>query len=264
MYVSPNKELNDQELKATLHLLLKKVVELRPDLKLSDEMKNTIVESMMRSLKAGKKSLTRGDIIQPEFIKNLALVLVPALNNAKNFQEFLTKTLKLFLNKEDQKELAEKLKLSPDQFKEWLKNKLDKEQLKQLHETLYQEIEKSLTLKPGAPKLSPKETKAITDAAYTNIFGIMSTAITGSLQVPVEIFWGNPQLPDLNPHHGTAPVDRMNDPNDSIRGDDLGLNAKVKEHYSAILGNEFADAFKDELHHAGLAPGEQMHKPSPY
>jgi len=260
--ISPNKELDDKELKKAISKLLDSLLEMRPELKNtfknSPEKKNQLVDGILKVLKAKQPEYTRGEFCEPEFLKKLSLTLMVATSVQNNKQ--LTDLLKKIFDdkKIDLKAVA---KLSPKEFKKLMNEKFTKQDLKQLFgklEDYFNNLQKDL--KKFNIKLKPEDSKAMTTDAYSNLFGLVNSAIAGGHAIPIPQFVGNGLgFNDWNPNDGSAPIDYGNSLQDNQFGDSLGLNAITAERYLSIP-DPIIDGFQDKLRQEGLAPGIQPPK----
>lgn|SRR3990167_6171832 len=264
-----SRDLSLDELKQTIEKLVT-MLEEKYKLFLNDAKRELLVDHITQTLtQDNKKSYTKEDLLQPDFIKKLAFSIAAAMtaeNNGK-FSEVIKNTFK-----EKGLKLDDIAKLTPDKFKELLKNNFTPAELKKLHNKLLNNSEAVSTKLEEKlnHKLSPesKSTFAneIANAAFINMFGLL-TKETGTIMVPVFSFNGNyMNITDYNPNDGYAQIDLANSLKDTAFGDPQGLNRMAKENYESISGtivNSFSSIVDEVLteHHK---PSNWPPKPTPF
>ncbi len=256
--VSPNKELAPEELKRALDEMLRLLLEKNPQLQMTAEKKKEFVDSLYKALTSKGETYTRGQLFEPEFIKKLAVCVTVSLSSEKteNLQDDFSKVFKLLESK--QLDMNALLKMKPDEFKKKLAEKLSPDEVKEVKGLLEKIADKLLKkATPFGMEPKPDASKKLADDMYTNLLGVLNSAVTGSIAVPLQTYQGNGLgIVDYNPNDGTAPIDRINSVSDTQFGDSLGLNAAAVNNYMS-MGDTIVDEVQESLYHNGLNPGAQ-------
>jgi hypothetical protein len=257
-------ELNNDQLKSALRLLIEKILDNRHGSSLNDDRKEEIIDEMLKAIRKNKPSLTRGEIVDPTFIKKLTLALTMMISNDKlKVDEIMKKIFKLFTDKG--LDLKKLLKMSPKEIAEFMKknltpdeqNKLNAE-FKNLAKEFLKDMEKTEGIKLEPRAFDPAVNQLEKDIS-ANIFSLLTLGQTGSIAVPVLVYLGGGQIQtDFNPEMGTAFIDQKNKI-DYSQGDSQGLESSTVLNYFAIP-ETMVDELKDVLYEAGVAPGPQPPK----
>src|SRR5690606_38958580 len=105
---------------------------------------------------------------------------------------------------------------------------------------IYKEISKDLEathLFQPKPGFDHAEEAASKFDSFTQLFGLVSSAVAGTMAVPITYMAGNGLgITDFNPNHGYAQID-LGNKIDSTQGDPLGNEARAKENYMANADN---------------------------
>lgn len=266
-----SRNLNGDDLEKVVDKFLALLFRDQPDLIPQNQNRmEEIKYNMVRMLQNVSQDGFKPELLADKgFLKELTVAFVAVLTLDKmslNKENSLDEKLKIFLKKIglDTKDLDLNDPASVAKFKNELKLKMekmsptDKAELKQLLQPTFaaiaKDLEKAKLLRPEPGKKPEDEMTKAMDS-MENLFGIVCSAITGSLASVIPVCFGNAQgIVDYNPNQGTAQIDRINDPNDSQQGDSLGLNAATKANYAKIEGDAFVEEFVDQLVDAGLAP----------
>lgn len=245
------RQLNDEEMRkfieAFLHRLKLKDPKLVPDL---ENRKEELVELMLEHLKQNKSELKLRDLNDKVLIKELMITLVAVLSLNKQSldpnKQFLEKLEKLLKERN-------LLGLTRPEFEKKLTNK-DKRDIHELVKNMYQEIAKDLEkvgLFQPRPGFNHAEHAASKFDNMTQLFGLASSAIAGTIAVPITYMAGNGLgITDFNPHHGFAQIDLANKI-DSAQGDPQGNEARAKQNYMANAGN-VVEEFQQDLLETGI------------
>ncbi len=245
------RQLNDEEMRkfieAFLHRLKLKDPQLVPDL---ENRKEEFVELMLQHLKQNKSELKLRDLNDKALIKELMVTLVAVLSLNKQSldpkKQFLEKLEKLLKDRN-------LLGLTRPEFEKKITNK-DKRDIHELLKNIYQEIAKDLEkvgLFQPRPGFDHAENAASKFDTMTQLFGLASSAMAGTLAIPITYMAGNGLgITDFNPNHGYAQIDLANKV-DSTQGDPLGNEARAKQNYTANTGN-IVEEFQQDLVQTGI------------
>jgi len=153
------------------------------------------------------------------------------------------------------------LLLSPKELKKFI-NDLPKDKRDILQNFLEKRCEELLNHIKDQLKieLSPNAHQQMGKELYSNLFGLLTSAMTGTLAIPVTQYLGNALgINDWNPYNGTAPIDTINSLQDTQFGDSMSLNAATAVNYLQL--GEIVEMIADQLRQSGLAPGLQTPRP---
>lgn len=186
-------------------------------------------------------------------------------------------------------ELDELFELDPDK-REKIREKMKQKLKKRLGKKAFEKLEAMLnlffmpmnkgTVKAAIQKLiaaikanldkygnSPTQGMGAPKDMYVNLFGVLSSAITGSHPIPMQSYMGNGLgFVDWNPFHGSANIDSVNDINMRF-GDSLGLEKNIIRRYFRFEDatvNEFVALLRQEGFIKSAEPelaNRNMHKP---
>jgi hypothetical protein len=253
--ISGSQELTDAELRKALRQLVDLVAKGQPDV--TPKMKEDLVNGMFNSFKRNNFSRTRDRFTQPQLIKKLTCCIAATLSGNKNAEANLVNALKKLFA--DKNMTLEKLaKMTPKEFKKFINETLTPKEQTQLKDILGQFAKQLATnMEKFKLKPSPKVSESVKDDLYTNLFGLINSAVAGGLAVPITQYIGNGLgLNDWNPNDGAAPINTVNSIKDTQLGDPQGLTAQTRENYLQ-LSDTLVDDFKDTMYKSGLAPGIQ-------
>lgn len=108
----------------------------------------------------------------------------------------------------------------------------------------------------------PGESLEIKQDMYLNLFGVLSSYITGSHPVPMQMYIGNGLgFTDWNPYHGNANIDSVNEINMEF-GDSLGIEARTIRNYLRMEDSNMS-SFVDLLRSEGLSVARQTAPEAP-
>ncbi|MBV9575230.1 MAG: hypothetical protein JO149_01260 [Gammaproteobacteria bacterium] len=221
------------------------------------ENRQALMETMTTVLMKQKPDLNAKDLLDKNFIKQLSMAFVTTLTLHKlsldSSKNFFDRVKNIFNGKED---LLKKLmdpKLDPKELEKLLtaedKRKLQEEIKKCCAEMLHDLNRLGLTKpkppEPGKPKLKADEEMSKNFEAYSNLFSILSSAVTGSHPIVVFCMIGNGLgFTDWNPNHGSAQIDTQNATNNAnnVEGNDITMS-----NYLQFAGDDFVDEFIKEL-----------------
>lgn len=182
-----------------------------------------VLDKKTEGLEGDEKSLA-------DALENTINQVMDFLKNDEEFQKELKGLDEKLKNDFKPQERAEKKNGMLDELlSKFLPEKLQ-QQLKGILEKFKKELEKTLDKDmKDAPKMpSP-------DDVYTNLFGMINSAVAGGHQVPIQGFVGNGLgFNDWSPYDGNAPIESQNSLKDTQFGDSLGLNASTESNYDSI------------------------------
>lgn len=117
---------------------------------------------------------------------------------------------------------------------------------------------------PGQKKPEEEMTKNFTDK-YTNLFGLVCAAITGSHPAVVQCFLGNGLgFNDWNPNSGSSQIDLENKTDDTQYGDPLARNASAMANYLKFTGGNFVNTYQQDLQENNVIQNTQSKSPTPF
>lgn len=245
-----------------VNLFLNRLAEKDPILKKEIENnKKVLVENMADLLLKQKPDLNPKALVDDKnFLKELSIAFVTSLTLNKLAldpnKNFFDRIKNIFKDKPDLVEQMKDPKFDPNSLEKLLSPE-EKKQLQQEIQKCCAEILNDLKKlglikpkppEPGAskPKLDEEMAKGFDN--YTNLFGLVSSAITGGHPAVVQCFMGNGLgFPDWNPNAGRAQIDLQNRVDDQTFGDSLGLNASTMGRYLQFAGDSLIDTFKADL-----------------
>lgn len=235
------------DLALLVKVLMEAVLKVNPELKQNKSLADDIVNTLATKLKLSDKSMTTKQLLEPDFLKGLSLSMMTSAELSKKggLKDELDNILKPLLeNKAFRKDLEKLLdpKSSVKNFGQELKKLIDKhcpgqdaklkEQLAAFSNKLMKELHKN---NKDAFKEEPQPEP---DDAYTNLFGIINSAVSGGHAVPVPQYIGNGLgFNDWNAYDGSANIDSLNSTKDTQFGDPQSLNAATLQNYAAIDDN---------------------------
>lgn len=249
-------DIGANELRKVIEALIEQVLSEKPQLKLDPKQKKALVDNMLKVLSPNpEKTFKREDILQPEFAKKLTLCVMAAItldnnNHLKDAIKNIFDAKKLDLNKI--------MGMKPKEFKDFMEKNFTPQELKALQDALknstdklFKDMEKNFNIRP-----EPQASKKLSDDLYTNLFGLLNSAVEGTMAVPVTCYVGNGLgFNDWNPYNGDAPIDMQNSVKDTAFGDALGLNAITLEHYKAIPDTITSEYYDEAVYKSGQKPG---------
>lgn len=205
---------------------------------LTKEQRNELLDHMVKLvMKPGNHSHLR----DKDFLKKLSTVMMIAISLSKpgEMKEFVNKLNNLFKNID----MNKLLKMKGPAFKKFMENILTPNELKKLNEILNDLSKKLLeNLRKNFGIITNKaDEKAVSDDLYKNLFGLLTSTITGSHAIPIQAYIGNGLgINDWNPNDGYAPIDSVNSIKDTQFGDSYGLNASTLSNYAQLEDNPLA------------------------
>lgn len=216
---------NDNDLKKYLNIMIDKILELNPQLQLSKNNRDLIVDSMFDHLQKNKdgQNVSVDQIKKPDFLQKMILcVTAPSalatINDGKKITDDRGNPFKLI--DEIKKILFSKDRDSTKEMKLTLE---DKKKINKLMEKLYKELDKLAPElkkagikfpepKPGKGKKNDKEEEQEFDA-NVGLLGLVSSRISGVYPFIIQVRLGNLMaITDQNPYKGTATIEDQNDP----------------------------------------------------
>lgn len=221
---------------------------------------------MMETLEKALKELKQSNTYEKE-LKNIAkedteildalFDLLEELDEIANMDPSKVSQIKDKMRKKMQKRMSKKA------FKK-LEGLLNMFFLPQNKDSIRDAIKKIIAaIKGNLDKLNKSGNKMdIKNDMYVNLFGILSSYITGSHPVPMQMYIGNGfGFTDWNPFHGNANIDSMNEINLAF-GDSLGIEAQTIRNYFRIEDGT-TNIFVDLLRSEGLSVARQTQPEAP-
>lgn len=225
---------------------------------LTKEQRNELLDHMVKLvMKPGNHSQLR----DKDFLKKLTTVMMIAisLNKSGELKEFVNKLNNLFKNID----MNKLLKMKGPEFKKFMENILNPNELKKLNEIINDLSKKLLEnlRKNFGINANEADEKAVSNDLYKNLFGLLTSSMTGSHAIPIQAYIGNGLgINDWNPYDGEAPIDSINSVKDTQFGDSYGLNASTLNNYAQLEDNPLA---KQENQSSTFNPSPFKTKPTP-
>lgn len=261
--------ISDEELEKYLEVMIKKLLEKKPGLAKDPKVVNELVNEAMKLIDEKFIDLphekTLNNLLEPHFVQKLALslTLTAEIKGDKEMAKTLDKAFEKVMKDPNFK--AEFKKISPHDIAAMTKldklldkyfNKEQKELIKDALKTLNKFFGTKFGEKDKEKGKDKQAGKSEEPDEYINLYGLINSRVTGGLAVPVYTNFGTRDFVDQNPNIGSAPIDQVNNINDTGHGDSQGLNAKAMQNFGKIAGNIVST--EDTKHILGELQAEGM------
>jgi hypothetical protein len=253
--------LDTDQLKQAVNLFLDR---LSPELKKAydiDNKRDDIVDKLVSVMQHQTPDLNKSHLTNEEFLKKLTISFVTAmtldkpLTNDKN-KNLLEKFEDIFKFKNDPK-------LTPEEKQKKMDEALDKccdEILKALKKAELVAPKPKPDGKTEESEIKAKEFMKKELYKYSNLDAVSSKGLPVVVGYVIANGLG---FPDQNPHHGTAPRDRENDPNDAATfgGDPMNFNSSTISNFLKFIGGAVVDDYKKDLRGEKLTEDNMTPRP---
>jgi hypothetical protein len=258
-----DQNLTPEQLRKAIEILVDQTIAkiaMFPEQKeIVQQKKEQIVENLVQAVTSKNDSITLNDFKNDGLMNKLIVNTMTAVLVDKHLNKLFIDDLFEKLKKLNPK-FDPKLINKPEDLKNFFTEKqlseiLTPEVIKKLND-FYVDMNKNLSPLSTKPEFVQKKTAS--DDPYVNLFGLINSHTTGGYAAVVQHNWGNSyNLPDWNPYHGTAQIDRQNVTNEALAGDPMGLNASKIANFlkeGATSSGELVDEMRDRIRIAAPTP----------
>lgn len=219
--------------------------------------KKALMDTMTALIMKQKPDLSPKDLLDKNFIKQLTIAFVTTLTLTKiSFDQnknFFDRIKNIFNGRDDLLKKIMDPKLDPKELEKLLteedKRKLQEEIKKCCAEILHDlnrlGLIKPKTPQPGMPKPKLDEEMSKHFEAYSNLLGLLTSAVTGSMPVVVQCMLGNGLgFVAYNPNRDSSQLGLQNRTDDYY---DVEGNIRTMSNYLQFEGDELVDEFIKDL-----------------